>query len=366
MKKAYYIVIAAACVLSVIGCKKSDSEPEFNNNTENLVLSASVSDVTCYPMLDKQLALQLTWSAGTNHGTGSSLAYTVDIDLEENAFAGGVHFKVGRTMDRTLALSNIQLADSLSRIAPVGKSHTFICRVRGTILMTGEEQVSNTVRFTSTYYTPLYIIGDVVPNGWDRSKAPKMVEDTDNPHIFTWHGWLRISTDGKKEFRFLTSRDSWIPSFVRNHSDASQIVYRRIDTDYDETHWAISQNGTYDVKVDALNYRMYYDRCIVYMLGDATSTGWSWDNMAEVPALEEDVYQFEGSLAQGEIKFPLEKNAPFAGKMIFAPTADCAPVENGTFDIHTGDPDNKWKIPEAGTWRITINMKNKTISFKKL
>ena len=44
----------------------------------------------------------------------------------------------------------------------------------------------------------------------------------------------------------------------------------------------------------------------------------------------------------------------------------CAPAENGSYDIHTGDPDNKWLIPSAGNWSITIDIKNNTISFSAL
>ena len=71
-------------------------------------------------------------------------------------------------------------------------------------------------------------------------------------------------------------------------------------------------------------------------------------------------------LKRGEIKFPTEIKSDWSGEMLFAPEPNCEPTENGTFDAHKGDPDNKWVIPAAGNWSIRIDIQNTTISFKQL
>ena len=35
------------------------------------------------------------------------------------------------------------------------------------------------------------------------------------------------------------------------------------------------------------------------------------------------------------------------------------------FVFYAGDPDNKWKVTEAGTYRITFNLKDYTIAVEK-
>ena len=105
---------------------------------------------------------------------------------------------------------------------------------------------------------------------------------------------------------------------------------------------------------------------IIYMIGDATPGGWSWDNVTEMSKNPNDPNEFvyEGPLSEGEIKFPLEIDHSWGGDFILAPTANCAPSENGSYVIGN-QPDNKWKISEAGNYRIVINAFNETISFIK-
>jgi hypothetical protein len=102
------------------------------------------------------------------------------------------------------------------------------------------------------------------------------------------------------------------------------------------------------------------------MIGEATSGGWSWDNVTEMQHTQKNIFTYEGYLNDGYIKFPTVIQHDWNGEMIFAPSDNCAPTENGSFDIHSGAPDNRWYIPSAGTWRITINIQNTTISFVQL
>ena len=104
----------------------------------------------------------------------------------------------------------------------------------------------------------------------------------------------------------------------------------------------------------------------IYMIGDAAPGGWSWDNLTEMSHPEENVFTYEGPLAAGQLKFPTEIKSDWSGEMIYAPEADCAPSGKGRFDIHAGDPDNKWLIPESGDWSIRININDTTISFVRL
>ncbi len=372
MKRFLYILSAIAVLFS--SCEQPTSEPERDTK---LVLTASADTVNCASHLGDLTALQLTWTAGTNNGTGSAIAYTIDMDEAGNAFAGGLHFEIGRTMDRTLALSQTELADTLSDFFPLMQDdqyYSFELRVRALVLMTGNEQVSPVVPIVikrAAPVVPLYLVGDATPNGWDPSRAISMTVDNDHPSRYTWSGPMN-----KGEFKILTSTEDWLPCYVRDEDDPTVMHYRETEEDYPDYKWTIPYTGNYTIDVDTKELTIAITAhseppveetySHIYMIGDATPGGWSWDAVTELSHPETDIFTYNGTLFAGEIKFPTEIKHDWSGEMIYAPSADCAPTEDGTYDIHSGDPDNKWRIPETGTWDIRIDINNTKISFTKL
>ena len=334
--------------------------------------------ILCFlSQLAGQAALQLTWTAGTNNGTGSAIAYTIDIDKAGNAFASGLQLLIGRTMDRTIVFSHDMLADTLKQaFADIQEEqfYTFEMRVRAKVVKTGDEQVSPVIKLVVKLKTPvpeLYLIGDATPNGWSLERATSMLIDYDDPGHYTWSGPMY-----QGEFKLLTSTESWLPCYVSDETDPKVMHYRENEEDYPDFKWQIPYSGNYTIEVDTRSLNMViishseppveetYSH--IYMIGDATPGGWSWDAITELSHPQVDVFTYEGPLNAGQIKFPTEIKHDWSGEMIYAPTPDCAPAENGSYDIHTGDPDNKWLIPSAGTWSITIDIKNNTISFSAL
>jgi len=353
------------------GCEKT---PKDAPRDEALILKASTDTVTCNARKGGLTALLTTWTAGTNHETGSAIAYTIDMDQADKGFASAVHFEIGRTMDRTFALSHRQLADTLDVYFPGLPKDTYVpfaLRVRAKVLMTGEEQVSPVVPIQLIRYeadtTNLYIVGDAAPNGWDKDHAAMMQWDMNANTLFSWTGLLR-----KGEFKLLTTTQDWFPCYVRDTTNEAKMIYRATEEDYPDTKWNITKAGKYTITVDtkSLDIQLTYlggeSYTHIYMIGDATPGGWSWDNLTELTHSATDMFTYEGPLSAGQIKFPTEIKSDWSGEMLYAPTPDCAPAVNGSFDAHIGDPDNKWLIPSAGTWSITINIKDTTISFVKL
>ena len=372
-RKIYYPLYAVLCFLCLffVSCEKPGTDTPRD---EALVLKVSSDSVSCVPRMGEQTALQIQWTAGTNHGTGSAISYTLEMDRAGNDFAAGIHWEIGRTMDRTIQLGHKQLSDTLKRYFPNMEDEVFYefdLRVRAKVLMTDEEQISPVVTIRMTRYTTiltnLYLVGDATPNGWTRERATPMIQNAVNPSLFSWKGLLR-----KGEFKILTSTADWLPCYVRDENDASIMHYRKTEDDYPDFKWEITttDNYTIDVDIKALTISInsiggeIYKH--VYMIGDATSGGWSWDNITELEHPEPNIFTYEGFLNRGEIKFPTELKSDWSGEMLYAPSADCNPAENGTYDAHKGEPDNKWTIHTAGDWSITINIKNTTISFIKL
>ncbi len=226
------------------------------------------------------------------------------------------------------------------------------------------------------YGPVLYMVGSATRYGWDANRSQIMLaevigEDT----VFTWSGELTAG-----EIKFLVQPDEWLPCYVRHPQDARHILYREGEGPDDplDLKWLIPYTAQYTVTIHMLDKSIRIESegkeivqpvyTHVYMIGSAAPNGWSWDNIAELTPSASDwnIFTWQGTLKEGQIKFPTEYNTDWTGQMLFAPVPDCAPTLNGTYDAHAGNPDNKWLITEQGIYRITIDATRETISFEKL
>jgi len=357
-----------ACGL--LSCEKP-TEPVVD---QPLTITLSQDSVLCLPLHKDLAALEISWTPGTNHGTGSAIAYTVEMDKEGNNFAEGLKWEIGRTANRTLLFSHQHLADTLHQTYPEveeGEYVVFECRVRAKIIQSGEEQVSDVAKvaiaWNATMLTDLYLVGDATPHGWDLGRATAMIMDMDHFSTFSWSGTMH-----KGEFKLMVNTEDWFPCFVKDSTDETKMVYRDSEESYPDFKWTIAKTGNYRITADveALTIEVAYlggeAYSHIYMIGDAAPGGWSWDNLTEMQHPESGIFSYEGHLNTGQIKFPTEIRSDWSGEMLYAPTPDCVPVLNGSFDAHAGEPDNKWIIPESGEWSIRININDTTISFTKL
>ena len=107
------------------------------------------------------------------------------------------------------------------------------------------------------------------------------------------------------------------------------------------------------------------------MIGDATPGGWGMDSASPFTRDTNDKYIFtwEGELVPGEMKACLVKDGtyscPFLRPSVANTEISSAGVAASDFVFYAGDPDNKWKVTEAGTYRITFNLKDYTIAVEK-
>ena len=81
-RKIYYPLYAVLCFLCLffVSCEKPGTDTPRD---ESLVLKVSSDSVSCVPHMGEQTALQIQWTAGTNHGTGSAISYTIVISHEQ-------------------------------------------------------------------------------------------------------------------------------------------------------------------------------------------------------------------------------------------------------------------------------------------
>lgn len=105
----------------------------------------------------------------------------------------------------------------------------------------------------------------------------------------------------------------------------------------------------------------------LYMVGDGTPAGWDIGNPVALTPTEEDplVFTYEGPLYQGEIKLSLitgSWDAPF-----IRPLTDQSPISSSNlnaepFQMHAGDPDEKWRVTQEGNYKLVFDLRNWTLT----
>ena len=100
-----------------------------------------------------------------------------------------------------------------------------------------------------------------------------------------------------------------------------------------------------------------WEEGMVYMVGDATPAGWDI-NSPTAMVKNGDIFTYEGPLAVGEMKFPVEFR--WDGPTYMAEEAGTDITAGGEFTIvlsPNGDPDNKFKVTAAGNYKLTLDTK---------
>ncbi|MDE5683061.1 MAG: SusF/SusE family outer membrane protein, partial [Muribaculaceae bacterium] len=101
----------------------------------------------------------------------------------------------------------------------------------------------------------------------------------------------------------------------------------------------------------------------LYMVGDATPNGWSIDSPTPFTATESDplVFEWSGSLNAGEMKLclvPGSWDAPFIRPLEDQCPIGTSDIDNASFQMHAGDPDQKWRVTDAGSYTLTFDLRN--------
>lgn len=103
------------------------------------------------------------------------------------------------------------------------------------------------------------------------------------------------------------------------------------------------------------------------MIGDATPGGWSMDDATAFTRSADNKYLFtwEGNLSTGDMKACLQPDGTFSCPFLRPSSGNCEISRNGVAApdfIYTTGPDDKWKVTEAGRYRLTFDLQNWTIA----
>ena len=135
-----------------------------------------------------ETAIDLTWTSGSNFGTGNSISYTLDIDHAEGDWTECYTESLGkRIYSRDITVEELNnIVTGLG--AKHGTSGEYKGRIRASVTDYPEMEQYSEFSFTATSYNPapsvLYITGDATEGGWDAAKATQMTRTAGG--IFTF------------------------------------------------------------------------------------------------------------------------------------------------------------------------------------
>ena len=233
----------------------------------------------------------------------------------------------------------------------------------------------------------LFMIGDATPNGWSMDDATELTVSPDNKYVFTWEGQLVGGT-----MKACTERDGTFSCpFIRPSSPDCEISSSGVAapdfvyTKNPDDQWRVTEAGKYRLTFDLENWTIKaeylgtgnddskkpIETSTLFMIGDATPNGWSMDNATGLTVSQDNKYVFtwEGQLVTGTMKVCTERDGTFSCPFIRPSSPDCEISSSGVAApdfVYTKNPDDQWRVTEAGKYRLTFDLENWTIKAEKL
>lgn len=360
-------------LLSILMVNISCGDDEYNHFTletppDTMELKIVQESIVLNEDLDDEVALTFQWNKAADRGKGTAITYFFKMDIANKGFETSIPKREVSAEQLSLSFTHKELN---ALMLEFWKQHP-----GGTIELEAEiiadvttytqflkPEISKIV-FEVTSYVPkprdLYILGTAVQNE-DPQKAVKLTSLTINKE-YTWRGNMSAGT-----FKFIEDLGELLPSFNKGE-DENELVYRTEESQPDDL-FTIAKDGLYGIYVNTEDMKINYAHIPypeVYMVGNATPIGWDIGNAI---LMEWDyvrgAYVYEGELHEGEMKLPLWKD--WSADTLMPPTNGTKPGEDNTVVlIPGGNPDNKWVITEAGTYRMILDVNAMTITFEKL
>ena len=331
--------LAAAALTACV----DDDYMETDKGHNELALSANRTEIVLDEQQHADNALELTWTTGTNYGTGNRIAYTLELAQAGTDFAAP-HAVVQDAVQQYAWTATVEDLNNLLRdhLGATG-SQTLTLEARVTASVAGQErtQVAQTA-FSVTPYEPLtttlYLIGDATPGGWDNNAATEMTR-TDNGR-FTWTGALQAGS-----FKFILARGTFSPCYNNGREDGT--LYYSADGTPD-VNFSVSEAGTYRVDVNLFtatlgltpveSIRPPYEQ--IYFI-DGTA-GYTFAPMTR-DALDPFLFRYGHVFTTaGDFKFA---TADGSWENNYKATQPNAPYTDTSVEFVSGfDPDNKWML----------------------
>ena len=335
------LLVVLGCAL--LGACADDDYTELNKGETELALTADAKDITLDEAAHADNALTLTWTSGTNHGTGNRITYKLELAEAGTGFAAPYVVAEGMTQQYTWTATVEQLNSILRDNFGVKADNRYAVEARVTAVVAGVDEVQTaTAQLNVTSYEPvtttLYVTGTATPGGTDLSNAEEMTR-TDNGQ-FTYTGYMKAGT-----YKFITTLGEELPSY--NRGDDGQLVLRT-QADQPDNLFEITEAHDYTITLNLL------DGTITTVKSDGVTPpydaiwfidgmdGYSFKPMTQ-DALDPFLFRYGAEFNnEGDFKFA---TASGSWENNYKATQPDAPYTDSSVEFVPGfDPDNKWRL----------------------
>lgn len=221
----------------------------------------------------------------------------------------------------------------------------------------------------------VYIVGDGI------SWVPGLkAMNSSEKGVYTWEGFIPKHTEGDTgRFRAQIGSDWSRPvhpltdGVKVGETPETETPLSDAPTTDGDMNWHAAAGGNYALVFDFNNCTLNatYSRIDVqglYLIGAATPGNWE---VADATPMTPDadnnkIYTWEGDLKVGEFKILTDLTEGYDG-LTLHPLAANTPIgkdkiDNAPFACYKGGDDNKWNVAVAGTYRLTFNCEDCTMS----
>jgi hypothetical protein len=332
------------------------------------LLTTSTTSVVIDGSKAGEEAVKLSWSAIANSAIRYAVILTAGtrsdtVIVAQNALSKSfTHSELNNILVTKLGL-------------PIGTISDIKAVVRANVPINGKTATSNAVTIkvtpapTGPAYTKLWIVGDATPNGWDINNPNEMTPDPSNPFQFKYNEMLNAG-----EFKIPVAKGNWGTDFYMpptNNPPLTGTAVKLTPGGNPDNKWRITTPGAYKILLNIssspfIKIAPFTPFASLYMVGDATPAGWNIDNPTPMvkSATNPNEFTYTGNMNAGEFKIPTT-TGNWGTDYFMPPVNHPAATNNQAVVIVGGNPDNKWQITSAGTYKITVNQLYETISIVK-
>ena len=224
-------------------------------------------------------------------------------------------------------------------------------------------------------FNNIKMVGPASPGGWDSANMTPLQKDGQG---WKWTGHLN---NGEIKFVCNQNGNDWGESQLLAKTEGAGVSVAE-GTEYtcniggDDWKWVIRNSGNYTVSIDAFGKITYAinsldvagaDYPSLGLIGDAAPNGWN-QSYAESTLLPEGngVYVWTGNLKAGGLHIMCDvTKTDWSSPRFTAPYGGISAESGKKLPVVWKQNDTNWNIPEAGTYKVTVNVNEMTIKFEK-
>lgn len=342
MKKYIYIILAAVACLAT-ACREDFKE--LDKGSTELAISADKDTLYLDQTEYSSTGLTLSWTSGTNRGTGHRIYYCLELTLAGAGFDDALMVFNGVTekYEQTWTVEDVNTL-AIENGGKPGEPIVFTARI--TASGDGFEVQVAECDFTVVPYEPitktLYLVGNATPGGWTLADA--------TPMEMKEVGYFKTTVMLKKGFfKLIETTEGMLPGYMPGASDEDLVL--RSEASQQDKMWNVTVDHLYEITVNLITMKMtmkevsavmpdYED---LYLIGN--ETGWNFWLMDRDP-LDPFLFRIGHFWTLGhDFKFG---TAAGAWENNYKATSADAPFTQESMAFVKGyDPDNKWWLQDS-------------------